>query len=209
MNEVIFRVRIPYQHKFIRRGRRKIESDWFLDDGAISVRDIAPEFAPVAYRIEPGELDSIPLDRPYDVRYFEGSLWWPLLSIEGPIVATRFIELAGKGCAAVLLAIDPSIPVPYREWPLKAFGDFAVRTEANPVTTKDERWAWTRRNALRVIFCGGVVLLEAGEPIAYRTPFYQVLSLEPEQIPANHVPEARQGQTQSAAEILRQIMQGP
>ena len=51
--------------------------------------------------------------------------------------------------------------------------------------------------------------LVAAGLIAYRTPFYQVLSLEPERIPAKQPPERRQGQTQSAAEILRQIMSGP
>jgi hypothetical protein len=45
--------------------------------------------------------------------------------------------------------------------------------------------------------------------IAYRTPFYQVLSLEAQRIPENQRPEPRPGQMQSASEILRQIMQGP
>ena len=50
--------------------------------------------------------------------------------------------------------------------------------------------------------------LVAAGLIAYRSPFYQVLSLEPERLPAKESPQRRPGQLQSADEILRQIMQG-
>lgn len=51
--------------------------------------------------------------------------------------------------------------------------------------------------------------LVAAGLIAYRTPFYQVLSLEAPRTPEKQRTQPRPGQMQSASEILRQIMQGP
>ena len=44
--------------------------------------------------------------------------------------------------------------------------------------------------------------------IAYRNPFYQVLSLEPHQGPMTQPPAPRTGQALSVADILRQIKHG-
>jgi hypothetical protein len=52
--------------------------------------------------------------------------------------------------------------------------------------------------------------LEHADLIAYRKPLYQVLSLEPAAAPstASSTPEPRIGQVQSAADILKRILQG-
>jgi hypothetical protein len=51
--------------------------------------------------------------------------------------------------------------------------------------------------------------LEQAGMIAFRKPLYQVLSLEPALIAAGaSPPEQRAGQTQSAADILKRILQG-
>ena len=44
--------------------------------------------------------------------------------------------------------------------------------------------------------------------IAYRNPFYQVLSLEPHQGPMTQPPAPRTGQALSVADILRQMKHG-
>jgi len=52
--------------------------------------------------------------------------------------------------------------------------------------------------------------LEHAELVAYRKPLYQVLSLDPTAAPApaNSTPEPRAGQVQSAADILKRVLQG-
>ena len=49
--------------------------------------------------------------------------------------------------------------------------------------------------------------LEQADLIAFRKPLYQVLSLEPATNPSA-LPEQRAGQVQSAADILKRILQG-
>jgi hypothetical protein len=169
MNEIIFPIRMPYRQAFVRQGRRRPESDWFLDEGSISVQSIGLDRAPVAYRVDTGAGDAaIALDRPYEIRSFGGHLWWPLMSIEGPVTVARFLEFAERGYPGALLAIDPAIPSHGRSWPRTSFekSGHSERPESN----KNERWASLRRNALRVVFCGDAVLLEAGEPVAYAFP---------------------------------------
>ena len=51
--------------------------------------------------------------------------------------------------------------------------------------------------------------LVAAGLIAYRTPFYQVLSLQANATVARRPVEERQGRTQSAEEILRRILHQP
>jgi hypothetical protein len=51
-------------------------------------------------------------------------------------------------------------------------------------------------------------LLSLAALIAYRNPFYQVLSLEPHQGPMTQPPAPRAGQALSVADILRQIKHG-
>ena len=91
MSEIPSRLRIPYRQAFVRQGRRRTEFDWFFDEGSISVQSIGLDCAPVACRVDPGAGDAvIALYRPYEVRSFGDSLWWPLLSIEGPVTVACF-----------------------------------------------------------------------------------------------------------------------
>jgi hypothetical protein len=58
-----------------------MQTAWFLDEGAVMIRYIEPDQAPVAYRVQS---KALPLDssglglRQYGIRSFEGNLWWPI-----------------------------------------------------------------------------------------------------------------------------------
>jgi hypothetical protein len=170
MTEVTVPVLLPYLERFVREGRRRTESEWFLENGAIRIRQIESGSAPIAYRIHP-ELPEFGLhDRSYVIRHFEERLWWPLLSREGPVSVSRFKDFASKGSPAVLLAIDPGIPVSTLKWPVKPFDSAVARKVEDAAPARPDRWACAHRNTQRVLFCDDTVLLEAGDPIVYARP---------------------------------------
>ena len=150
MKETPLKLRIPYAQSFIPPRGRKMRTAWFLDEDAVMIRAIEPNEAPVAYRVGSKPL---PLDpgagREYAIRSFEGKLWWPLSWDEGPAMDSgQFAVIAAQGIPIAVLAIDPSIAVPLRCWPLGLFGKDPVREEGD--SDKGERWAWAQRNATRV-----------------------------------------------------------
>jgi hypothetical protein len=178
MKETPLKLRIPYAQSFIPPRGRKMRTAWFLDEDAVMIRAIEPDEAPVAYRVGSKPL---PLDpgarREYAIRSFEGKLWWPLSWHEGPAMNSgQFAVIAAQGIPIAVLAIDPSIAVPLRCWPLGLFGKDPVREEGD--SDKGERWAWAQRNATRVVFCGGEVLVEAGEPVFYALPYQGGVDIE-------------------------------
>src|SRR5580698_9647707 len=69
-------VKIPYSVEFRRHRHRKIEGGIYWDDGEIEIRTVTVEEAPVAYRIAPGD-EGFGLE--FDIRSYDGKLWWPLL----------------------------------------------------------------------------------------------------------------------------------
>lgn len=179
MNEIPLTLKIPYAQKFVPRRCRNMQTAWFLDEGAVMIRDSEPHEAPVAHRIQSR---SLPLDpsepglRQYDIRSFEGKFWWPIAGRKDDrypwwkpeMDREQFADLAAEGKSVAVLAIDPSICIPLQQWPSREFGTVQCRTEGE--CDKGQRWAWAHRNALRVAFCGDDVLLECGEPVFYAVP---------------------------------------
>ncbi|WP_146159850.1 hypothetical protein [Bradyrhizobium sp. MOS002] len=165
--------------RFIREGRRKAESEWFLEIGPIEIPHISSDSAPIAYQIDPGLPAFGRPDLPYGIRRYDDRLWWPLLSREGEVDVSRFVNLAGKGKPEALLAIDPEIPVSSTNWPTELFDSKVGQKDAKVFPARRDPWVSTRRNCLRVLFCDNKVLIEAGEPIVYAHPWssqsYQIL----------------------------------
>lgn len=167
---MLVHIRLPRLERFIREGRRRAEADWFIETGPVDILQINSDSAPVAYQIDPGFAASGPPYLPYVIRRYDDRLWWPLLSCEGPVDVSQFIDLAGKGKPEALLAIDPEIPVSSANWPTEPFDRKVGQRDEKALHTRRDPWISTRRNCLRVLFCDDRVLLEAGEPIVYARP---------------------------------------
>lgn len=171
VNEVPVILRVPYEQWFVPPRCRTPRPEWFLDEGAVMIRVVQPEEAPVAYRVKSRPLPLYPEHgRDCDVRIFEGKFWWPLLHDNGRrfVEPAEFQRYAKEGLPLAVLAIDPSISVPTGRWPLILFDDGAARTVGE--SDKDLRWGYVQANRLRTAFCADKVLVEAGEPIFYAVP---------------------------------------
>ena len=177
MKEVPLTLQIPYAQDYVPRKCRKMQTAWFLDEGAVMIRVIEPDEAPVAYRVRSR---SLPLDpsqlRQYEIRCFEGKFWWPISGrklnrpdwVRPEMHREDFAWLAANGVSVAVLAIDPSICIPLEQWPSGQFGEVRFRTAGE--SDKGQRWGWAHRNALRIVFCEDEVLLECGEPLFYAVP---------------------------------------
>jgi hypothetical protein len=164
-------LRIPYEQWFVPPRCRAMRAEWFMDEGAVMVRVVDPEDAPIAYRFRPGSPSpDHDHENEYAVRIHQGNFWWPLSWGDGKfrLGPVEFKIFAAKGLPLAVAAIDPSISVPLRRWPLRLFDANSARSVGS--SDKGYRWGWANSNALRVMFCGNEVLVEAGEPVFYAVP---------------------------------------
>lgn len=177
------RLRIPYTQEFVRKRCRNTETERFWDEGWVTIDTVEPDAAPVVYRVS--ETDALAERRDhgscYAVREYRGSLWWPLVGVDGFVGSADLLRLLPEGHQGALLAIDPTIETPLNVSHLSPDTYF----ERNPYKTmgasdRDERWARAHRGAREIFFCDGKVYAEAGEPIFYlvHVPTKGMLGLE-------------------------------
>jgi hypothetical protein len=74
---------------------------------SISICEIDPSDAPVAYRVH--TQDPFSSDRLHEVRSYDHGFWWPLMPSDGPVSVPRFIEPAADGEVSSFLTFGRSI----------------------------------------------------------------------------------------------------
>lgn len=124
---------MPYYQAYrLYRGRRDLGVG-LSENAPIVVREIDASEAPVAYRIHTE--DDYVSDRLQDVRSFESTFWWPLMTHDGPVSVDRFVEFAAKGTIGAFLAFDEPPRMGKRDGRLSKISNVRIRCTATASAT--------------------------------------------------------------------------
>lgn len=166
--DILVRLRIPYEQNYKRKHHRTTETLRFWDIRAIVIREVAPEAAPLAYRIS--EMNPLSgMDRcsgDYALREFEGGLWWPVMFKQEFLDLSQFERGAAEGDEGILLLLDPKLQ-PVRMHPITAeefFGKVEARQTGSDL---ESRWLLAQDAATRTILCDGRIHVRGESPIFY------------------------------------------
>ncbi|MGY4466984.1 hypothetical protein ACVWWK_002666 [Bradyrhizobium sp. LB9.1b] len=156
---------MPYYQAYrLYRGRRDLGVG-LSENAPIVVREIDASEAPVAYRIHTE--DDYVSDRLQDVRSFESTFWWPLMTHDGPVSVDRFVEFAAKGTIGAFLAFDEPPRMGKRDG--RTIEDFqrAYPLHHYRECDRDRQILATAKGARRLVFCDGYVYVNVGAPVWY------------------------------------------
>jgi hypothetical protein len=171
MTDTLVRAKIPYLvHYHVPRGR-KVRLTRVWEDTPLSLRAPTQAEAPVAYRV--ARTDPKDDTQPdYDIRHFDGKLWWPVLDSQNARrAAENFLNGLAGGDYFSLGILHPSM-APY--WSSskptldEAFRDVKVREVVR--TTRDEQLALAQRGVSETMICDGALYVLAGEPMYFGFP---------------------------------------
>jgi hypothetical protein len=161
-----FTSRFTYPVDYILKGCRKSWCVHLTGESEVAIREIDPTAAPVAY-----DVTCLKYGAHHEIRIFDGSLWWPMLKDSVPLKATDFLAMVKNDWETASAILDPSHRTYEELGP--TFEEFFKN---KVVRKKGFRSAWSdrsvgaERDASRMIFCEGHVLVEAGEPVWYAVP---------------------------------------
>jgi hypothetical protein len=149
---------LPYRVDFIPYRHRLPEKGAVWSRGAVEIREITPDAAPVSHRIlgNDGELQA-------EVRYFEGEYWWLLNDPDHPISVETFKSNAKEGDWYALNALD----VPFHHAKYRSEDDFFATKPRLLSSEYEEQWKKAHRGASKMLFCDSRILVEAGPPNYY------------------------------------------
>jgi hypothetical protein len=169
MKDMIVRLDINYDQHYEPSGSRngRVLGVSLSYRGDLAVREVDPQAAPVAYRVT-GLIGSLAQCSErvarYEIRVFDGRLWWPLVGDEGLLSRSTFLDLAAAGHASARLTFDPDAWRPHSE---SSTADiYFARHKPRKLLESNQAELWNRvlHGAGGVIFCGGFVYVDAGEP---------------------------------------------
>lgn len=165
MNQHLVNSRFTYRVDYVPRKSRKSRWLFLTDEITVAIREVDAVEAPVAYRINSLAQSS---GTELQVRSFDGSLWWPLADGRGPFRSSDLLTLAKRYWDAASAVLDPmrrtyNVPGPSAN---EFFGSLPIRKDKFVSTWNDQSKS-AERDASRVIFCDGHVLVDAGDPVWY------------------------------------------
>jgi hypothetical protein len=170
MKDIIVRLDINYQQHYEPSGSRNgmVLAIGLSYRSDLAIREVDPQAAPVAYRVKgmTGLLSQCSeLVAEYQIRSFDGALWWPLVGDEGLLSGSTFLDLAAAGHQSARLTFDPDAWRPNSE--LSTADIYFARHKPRTLLENNQAELWIRavRGSRGVIFCGGFVYVEAGEPV--------------------------------------------
>jgi hypothetical protein len=154
----VVKLALAYRVEFVPYRHRLPERKGVLSSGAIEIREVTPEAAPVSHRIlgNDGEFRA-------EVRCFEGDYWWLLKDQDHPMSIEKFKSLAQEGDWLAHHALDVS---PY--YATYGSEDEFLATKPRQLGSNcEEQWSKAHWGASKVLFCDSTVLVEAGAPNYY------------------------------------------
>lgn len=157
--------RYTYRAEYVRWGGWKTRPVYLTGTQPVEIVEVDPAEAPVAYSISSGEPN---YNEGYEVRSFNGSLWWPVSDYGNPLEKSAFLSLVTTDWERASRVLDPM----HRTYYLNAetFDEFLARTKVRDGTFASDRELQAKQaewDASRVIFCGERVFVEAGDPVWY------------------------------------------
>lgn len=165
MNDRILQLRIPYTISFIVKHCRKVATQSFWDAGAVAIRNVSAQQAPIAFIIQDADLPA-GITSSHPVREFDGGYWWPVRHSGGYLGVDQFSERLERTDGDALFTIDPTAELRYHDYPYDSPANFFERVPIRKIqgSTLEARWAAAHRGAMRVMTCDGLIHIEAGEP---------------------------------------------
>lgn len=167
MTDFIFKSRFAYRRHYVPKGHQKLRRVDVNGECHVTISEVEPDAAPVSYKISS-------LDKPqesHEVRSYAGSLWWPIYSASGPLKASDFRDLTETNWEVASAILDPL----HRTYKFHGvteqefFENLEIRKDKGS-STFDQQSAGANRDASRMLFCQGRVLVEGGDPVWYFIP---------------------------------------
>lgn len=166
----LVRAHIPYRQVFtLSPPKRKLWSDWFVEQVDLEIEIVDPKDAPVAYEVRFGTEDS-PRQFGYPIRSYQDGLWWPVGGDYNYILHPEtFATMLKDGHAETLTLLDPSFAGCIEQRPLHPFPENCRRVDHDWNNLANQQ-AIAQRGASTTIFCGDGTFVRAGEPVFYALP---------------------------------------
>jgi hypothetical protein len=140
------------------------------EDISLSLRAPTEVEAPIAYRITQSDSNN---DTRYEIRLYDGLLWWPVLDIhDAPRAADKFVNGLAKGDYSSLGIFYPKL-VPYWSSSKPTFKESFRHVEEYKVsrTSREEHFTFAQRGASETMICDAALYVLAGEPMFFGTRF--------------------------------------
>jgi hypothetical protein len=157
--------RYTYRAEYVRWRGRKTRPIYLTGTQPVEIVEVDPAEAPVAYRIASGKPD---YHAGYEVRSFNGSLWWPVADHSNPLEKSAFLSLVTTDWERASRVLDPMHRTYYLNGP--TFEEFLASTKVSDGKFASHRELQAKQaewDASRVIFCEDRVFVEAGDPVWY------------------------------------------
>jgi hypothetical protein len=157
--------RYTYRAEYVRWRGRKTRPVYLTGTQPVEIVEVDPAEAPVAYRIASGKPD---YHAGYEVRSFNGSLWWPVADYGNPLEVEAFLALVASDWERASRVLDPMHRTYYLNGP--SFEEFLDSTKVSDGKFASDRELQAKQaewDASRVIFCEDRVFVEAGDPVWY------------------------------------------
>jgi hypothetical protein len=157
--------RYTYHAEYFRWKGRIKQHAYLTGIQPVAIAEVEPADAPVAYRVLSSEPDFRPS---YEVRAFDGSLWWPINSYGNPLEPAAFLALAASNWERASRVLDPMHRTYYVDGiPIEEFLAETRVSKGRFVSDREQQAKQAERDASKVIFCGDRVLVDAGDPVWY------------------------------------------
>ena len=166
----LVKAHIPYQQVFkLAPPKRKLWSNWFVEEMDLKIEIVDPNDAPIAYEVRFGSEDS-PRHCGYPIRSYENSLWWPVGGDYNYILHPEtFATMLKDGHRETLTLLDPSFAGCIEQRPLHTFPNDYRRVDHDWNNLVNQQ-AIAQRGASTTIFCGDGTFVRGGEPVFYALP---------------------------------------
>lgn len=170
MTDKLVDAKIAYMVDYKVPRARRDRSHRVWEDISLSLRAPTEVEAPIAYRIMQSDSTN---DTHYEIRLYDGLLWWPILDIhDAPRAAEMFLNGLAKGEYPALGMFYPKL-VPYWSSSKPTFEESFRHVEEYKVlrTSREDQMALAQRGISESMICGGALYVLAGEPMYFGTPF--------------------------------------
>jgi len=162
---------IPYQQVFMLASpkRKKLWSNWFIEQVDLAIEIVDPKDAPVAYEVSFGT-EGWPRQFGYPIRSYLDDLWWPVGGDYNYVLHPEtFATMLKDGHREALILLDPSFAGGIEQRPLRTFPENYRRVDHDWNNLANQQ-AMAQRGASTTIFCGDGTFVRGGEPLFYALP---------------------------------------
>ena len=163
MPDLIVPIKYSYPVHFIRTRCRLMETAIVQADGVVVVQSATCAEAPSAFRVEracPGHT------KPFEVRYYETSFWWPVGDDSDFATSVDFLRGLAEGNKHYLGLLDGKI-VSHKGELFSSEEHLREKITIREIKMwgQDKIFALAQKGAFELLLCDGVVHVRGGDPV--------------------------------------------